>query len=215
MIWWLAARRAGATLLGLLALSVSMLAVQQVILPAPNLAGGYGAGVQAALAMPAVTASLLIASLTGGDPLLESAATRQLPIIERAYLVAFTVVPLCIASVAALASQEALPAASARNVLGMIGIGLLARPILGTAAAAPDPVAYMLFVAVLGQPTAGARPEPWAWPLASAADRPAALLAGVLFVAGITVAPWRGRQCASRGRLSVRTPLGDSPVGSR
>jgi hypothetical protein len=166
VIWWLAARRAGPTLVGLVVLSVSMLAVQQVILPVPNLAGGYGAGVQAALAIPAVTASLLIASLTGGYPVLESAATRQMPIIERAYLVAFAGVPVCIASAAALASQETLPVASARNVLGMIGIGLLARPLLGTVAAASAPVAYMIFVAVLGQPITGARPEPWLgrWP---------------------------------------------------
>ena len=200
MTWWLATRRAGLVLAALIVLTVGLLAVQDVVVPAPNLAGGYGSGVQAGLAIPALVASLVFASLSGGDPDGERTSTRDLAAVERGYVLACAAIPAGIAGLAAAASGEPLPAAAARNVLGMIGIGLLARPFVGARAAASVPVAYMLFVAVLGQPAGAGRAAAWAWPLAAATDRPALLLAGSLFAVGMLV----GLSADVRGPVGAR-----------
>ncbi len=187
MTWWLASRRAGLVLCGLLVLSLGLLAAQTVVLPAPNLIDGYGAGVQAALAMPTLVASLVLASLSGGDPAAEATSTRRLAIVERGYVLGCVAAPVAIVGIAAAATGELLPATSARNMIGMLGVGLLARPLLGARTAAAIPVVYMLFVAVLGQPAGARHAAAWAWPLAPATDRPAMLLAAVLFVSGLVV----------------------------
>ena len=128
-----------------------------------------------------------------GEP--ERATGRWLPLLRLGSAIALTATAVAAVAVGSLGADLAGGLADvARNVAGLVGIGLLSGALLGGGLAWTGPVVYML-VGTYGLYTDWHPPmltTPWIWPARPPHDLGAALCAAFVFAAGIAVATWRG-----------------------
>lgn len=128
-----------------------------------------------------------------GEP--ERATGRWLPVLRLGSAIALTATAVAAVAVASLGTDLAGGLADvARNVTGLVGIGLLSAAVLGGGLAWTGPIVYML-VGSYGLYTDWHPPtltSPWIWPARPPHDLGAALCASVVFAAGIAVAMCRG-----------------------
>ncbi len=181
MRWYLAARRLGTVLVAVAVITILTVAWAGVPLPVPHLGGGVTLGVPAALLLPAGTAVAVVAAFAGAGAHVEGAAARRLPALDRALCCVLVAAAAGVLLVVAVVWHQPLLAAGGRNLAGFVGIGLIARPLLGPRAAPAAPVAAALLVGVFGQAT---DPSVWFWPLRAAGDVFAGAAAGATALLG-------------------------------
>jgi len=128
-----------------------------------------------------------------GEP--ERATGRWLPLLRLGSGIAMTATVVVALAVASIGAHLAGGIADvARNVVGLVGIGLLCATLLGGALAWTGPVVYML-VGAYGLYTDWHPPaltSPWIFPARPQHDLGGALCAAAVFAAGIATATWRG-----------------------
>ncbi len=86
-----------------------------------------------------------------------------------------------------------------RNVLGLVGAGLLMWRAWGRDAALATPIAYALVACVFGSRGNGQSPQPWAWILNDSGDPVALVIAVSLALAGLLASAGTGRVDLARG----------------
>jgi hypothetical protein len=128
-----------------------------------------------------------------GEP--ERATGRWLPLLRLGSTIAMAVTAIVAFAIASLGTHLAGGIADlARNVAGLVGIGLLSAALLGGALAWSGPVVYMI-VGTYGLYSDWHPPaltSPWIWPARPPLDLGAALCAVVVFAAGVAAVTWRG-----------------------
>lgn len=181
MNWYLKTRRVY-WLFGFgLLVSVLTLLFASRALPVPNFAGGGASGVPAAFMIPAAGAAALLASLADSGLGSEKAAVRQVQWMDRALVLAYVGAIAALLLVVGLTQHEPLLICAVRNLLGYIGLGLIARPLLGPLAVSGIPIIAALLVGAFGQ-----RHEHWLlfWPLNSSTSLGSWAIALLLFGTG-------------------------------
>jgi hypothetical protein len=160
-----------------------------------------------ALQLPLVFETVAAAAVTActaspfGEP--ERVAARQLKWLRLA-----TALALSAAAVGAFAAAGAGAHLSGgtldvlRNVLGIVGLGLLCSAAVGAALAWAGPTTYLVVgvYALYTQWHGPALTTPWIWPARPPHDVGAALCAGLVFVAGTVVNAIRGARDTSGAR---------------
>ena len=140
-----------------------------------------------AAAITAITASRM------GDP--ERVAGRWLPFLRLATVLVLTMVAFSALAAAGTGAHLAGGTLDVlRNVAGMTGIGLLCAATLGGGLAWAGPTGYLV-VGVYALYTQWHHPAlttPWIWPARPPHDLGAAICAGLVFTAGMTVFAVRG-----------------------
>lgn len=128
-----------------------------------------------------------------GEP--ERATGRWLPVLRLGSALALTAIAIAALAAASLGAHLAGGIADvARNVTGLVGIGLVCATVLGGALAWAGPVAYMI-VGLYGLYSDWHPPAlttPWIWPARPPHDLGAVLCALVVFAAGTAAATVRG-----------------------
>ena len=123
-----------------------------------------------------------------GDP--ERATGRWLPYLRLADALGLTLA--AVGALAAGAAAAGLPGgtvATARNVAGLAGLGLLCSAVAGGMLAWIGPMTYAL---VADYAIIEAWTTPWTWPARPPHDAGAAVCAGLAFAAGLAVTTLRG-----------------------
>jgi hypothetical protein len=188
MTWYLMARRARALFGAQLGGVVVILLAGTVVVPIP--VGGGGAFL--ALLLPAVLIGAALAAVGENPSGPERVSLRRLPVRDAAVVVvAAAAASGVLAIVAVLAEAGVLPidggltAASARNVLGYLGVGLMAWAIVPRRYAAVVP----LLVAVVSVPVASRyRFTPEVWLLHPHATAASFAAAGACMLVGLLLA---------------------------
>lgn len=181
MNWYLKTRRAYWLFgFGLLVSVLTVLFASRA-LPVPNFASGGASGVPAAFMIPAAGAAALLASLADSGLGSEKTAVRRVPWMDRALVLVYVCAVAALLLVIGLAQHEPLLICAVRNLLGYVGLGLIARPLLGPLAASAIPIIAALLVGAFGQ-----RHENWLlfWPLNPAVSIGSWVIALTLFVTG-------------------------------
>jgi hypothetical protein len=154
----------------------------------------YGA-LQLPLVFETVAATVVVACSASpfGEP--ERVAGRHLP-----WLRVVTAMALSAAAVGAFAAAGAGAHLSGgtldmlRNVLGIVGLGLICAAAVGASVAWAGPTSYLVVgvYALYTQWHGPALTTPWIWPARPPHDIGAALCAGLVFVAGTVLVTIRG-----------------------
>lgn len=184
MTWFVRARHPLAILVVIALATVVSLVLVDVVLPIPQLAGPVTLGVPAALFAPAFSAAAIVAALSESPRPVDEGAARPVRWLDRLFVTASTVLGAVILTVLGVLLEESLLVAGARNLVGYVGIGLLARALVGPRPAAVAPVAVAVFVGTFGQ---SVDPALWAWPLHAAGSTASAVVALGMFVGGAAV----------------------------
>lgn len=128
-----------------------------------------------------------------GEP--ERATGRWLPLLRLGAAIGMTVTAIAAFVAVTVGAHLAGGVADvARNVTGVVGIGLLSAVLLGGGLAWSGPVIYML-VGAYGLYSDWHPPtltSPWIWPARPPHDLGAALCAAAVFAAGVAAVTWRG-----------------------
>jgi hypothetical protein len=155
----------------------------------------YGA-LQLPLLFEAGAATVI--AVTTASPLgdTERAAGRWLPFLRLGTALVLTVTAAGLLAAAGMAGAH-LAGGSLdvlRNVAGITGIGLLCAAVLGGALSWVGPVGYMVtgMYALYGSWHGMPATTPWIWPARPPHDAGAALCAGLVLAAGLTVIMVRG-----------------------
>jgi hypothetical protein len=154
----------------------------------------YGA-LQLPLIFEAAAAVSVVATVAGpfGEP--ERVAGRWLPYLRLAATAALTAAAIGLLTAACTgASLSGGPLDVLRNVVGIIGIGLLCAAALGGGLSWTGPTGYLV-AAVYALYTQWHRPAlttPWLWPARPPHDLGGAICAGLIFACGLAVVTARG-----------------------
>lgn len=170
-----------------LALVLVLVLSGDLALPLPNLLGGPDLALPLALFLPLVVTIVVAYGLTSGDPRLEAVASRPLPALDDLLVLLIALVTLASCGLVGLSMGFDLALASGRNVLGYLGLTLIARRLAGASVAPLLPISFALVCALLGSGP-DAQPRWWAWPIASSETRHAWGLSSALLVLGLVVA---------------------------
>jgi hypothetical protein len=138
--------------------------------------------------LPALTAAGVVGVLRAGDPLHEARSVRPTGSFARLLVLAVVLAAAGVWAVTgAVAAQQDLTVVAVRNLVGYLGVGLLAVRFTAGPGGEAAPLLYAVVVAVLGSPTA-----PWSWPLHGAPGTTALAATASLFAAGLLVGAGRG-----------------------
>lgn len=182
--WYLTVRRARAVLLSAIVLSAVVVILGSRELPIPNLGSGVALTLPLAYLLPAVQGALVVGSIGEPPYAAEQVAVRAPAILDALLIVALLAsVALPLVVVGLLVDDVLL--AAVRNLLGFVGAGLLARPVVGGRGAAVVPVVVSVLLAAFAGADRGAL---WAWPMHPASSLPATVVAVALLCAGMFVA---------------------------
>ncbi|HUC26904.1 MAG TPA: hypothetical protein VMA73_29755 [Streptosporangiaceae bacterium] len=160
-----------------------------------------------ALQLPLVFETLAAAAVTAcsaspfGEP--ERVAVRRLPWLRLATALALTAVAAgALATAGAGAQLSGGTLDVLRNVLGIVGLGLLCAAGVGASLAWAGPTTYLIVgvYALYTQWHGPALTTPWVWPARPPHDVGAALCAGLVFVTGTVVVTVRGARDRSGDR---------------
>lgn len=183
MIGWLRARRVGWWAAVALALAlVAGLATGR--LPSLNVIYRTGEGAPFRLIIPALAATAILTALVSPTPRADRTSTRS-PGREIALAAAVAGGCVILAEVLPIALGTAsAPLTFTRNLLGFLGIGLLARAFLPGAINPLAPLAWVIPTLTLARPEG----DLIAWPLLPSAADPRGLVAAAgLLILGLTV----------------------------
>lgn len=187
MTWFARSRRLPLlTALAVLTVAATCVLVD-ALAPLPTLgsrgpsATASGLGLPAALALPVLTALLVVGTSVSACPDEEVASARPLRLVTVAVLVGLLVVASAVLLLAAGLTDNLLLVASARNLVGTTGLAMLLRRWRAPRHALLVVVVVALATFVLGD---RADPEPWAWLLAAPSSAWAAGVAAALAVTG-------------------------------
>lgn len=148
-----------------------------------RVAAGDALGDALLVIVPSLAAASVIGSMTS-SPLadLEATASRALPPLRLVHLGGL----LGLAALGFLAIGGASDGVLVRDLAGFTGLALLTARLAGSAAAWIVPLGYGALAALVG-------PSPrWAWPVQTATNREAAVIAAVLLALGLGAVAWSG-----------------------
>jgi len=173
---YLCSRRAGLALTLLAVVAVATWLWRRV-------AAGDAFGLSLLITIPPLVAACVIGATTS-SPLadLEATASRALPPLRLGHLGAL----LGLAALGLAAAGGALDGALVRDLAGFTGLALLTARLAGSAAAWIVPLGYGALAVLVG-------PGPrWAWPVQTATNREAVVIAAVLLALGLGAVAWSG-----------------------
>ena len=171
MRWWLRAHRAGA----LLGMVVGLGCFAWVSASGLAFDGSIASPVRAGSAVPlALWLPLgLVAALCWSSSVDDTSGARGVAKRSNSLLLVGFVVAVVVTSLAALipamVDAPQLMTAVARNIVGLVGLAMLAQRRLGAAGASAVTAAYLVIAALLGARTGGSAAW-WAWPVAERLD---------------------------------------------
>lgn len=172
-------------------------AVLRVALAAGWIAPSGPGAAQIPIAVETAVAAIIAATLHSPFGEGERATGRWLPYLRVADALALTAIGVGLLAAAAAAAH--LPGGDreiARNLTGLVGVGVLAATALGGTLAWIGPVAY----GVIAQyALIAAWTTPWIWPARPAGNLDAALCAALAFALGMIAAALRGARDWARG----------------
>ncbi|WP_454084489.1 hypothetical protein [Georgenia sp. Marseille-Q6866] len=185
MIHWLRVHRVVVPTLIVIICAVLSGLIGTTRLPQLNLTGQFYEGFPIRVALPAIGASAVLASLATSTPRAQRAATRPPAMLEILQILAFIALAGLLAEAVTFLTSSGDLGLFTRNLAGMTGAGLLFRRHLGVVVAAIVPVAWGIAMLTFGNPDGD---HLMSWPglptLTSASLLPAALL--------LTVGLWVG-----------------------
>jgi hypothetical protein len=194
MTVWLRARHAAwwATVAVVLALVAGLAAGR---LPSLNLLYRNSEGAPLRLVLPAIVATAILTTLISPTPRAEFTSTRH-PSRDLALSGLLAVTSIAVAEATPLALDNAEnPGTFSRNLLGLLGVGMIGRVFLPAALAPLLPLAWMIPTLTLGSPEG----DVMTWPLlADATDPRGVAAAAVLLAAGLTAEHTRARRIPHR-----------------
>ena len=181
--------------LGTLVLATIVLACAMVnrLVPVPSLGSAPGLGLPAAIATPVVASVLILAGSFSANPRLELSAARALRTIEISMVLAASLISGGLLVVAALLLDNPLLVAGARNLVGMVGVGMVMRRWFDPAHMTVIVIGYAAVNFSLGNRL---RPQPWAWLL----EPPTSLHSWITALGIAAVGIWIGTSHAARQR---------------
>lgn len=165
MNYWLRVRRIHACTSTIFFVILSLVLIDGLYLPLPNLLGGSQLAIPIVLLVPVSLGIVVAWSLMTGDPLVEAVASRPLPLFDLTYVLAIALIALFSSVLINFVTGTDLVLAAGRNTLGYIGLTLIGRHLINVHAAAVLPTGYVLATSPFGSDVAR-QPYWWAWPLA-------------------------------------------------
>jgi hypothetical protein len=212
--WWLLGHRIR-LVVGLVALQTVVLAAVaagwvSVMIPTPFRIGAEPTPLVALV--PLVVVGGLVTGLATDD----IASPRTVARRDQGVLhVALVVSVIGAAIVAALisAGDAAIGAVAARNLIGLTGMALLVRPLVGSAASVGVVAAFLVAAMLFGPGPAGSAGW-WAWPIHAPASGISGVLAGSCLLGGLMVTASRPVLPAGENRVlpSRRSSAGKAGV---
>lgn len=206
MIWYRRSRMFATTwLVSLVSVAIALVA-SEVVIPLPNLVSVLFVPVALSLLLPLAPVVSFGYGLARAQTSLDRAAVRPIAfydLVAAGALVVFAGVLVC----AIGDTRWSLGGAFLRNLVGFIGLLLVAIPVLGTRLAGLAPVAAVLASAMFGTgPNQMARW--WAWPIGAPDSTSAAVGALVTVLVGVlayasTANRVRGWRCSEMSDLGV------------
>ncbi|WP_327175750.1 hypothetical protein OG599_10735 [Streptomyces sp. NBC_01335] len=198
MNWW---HRAHTTPFTAAVLTATMLLVPLLggsSLPIPSLLNGASAGIPVPLVLPAIPAALILQALNRVPHVYDTTAVRPVNRYRAGTLTAAALLATVLGLGASCAADSSMPLAAARNLVGYLGIGLIARYLVGHVYA-PVAIALVPVLCALIGLGPGGRPFSWTWPLHEASSPIAAATSLLLLVGGMVVTTCLGpRRSAPR-----------------
>ncbi|HEX5541509.1 MAG TPA: hypothetical protein VFX60_08080 [Micromonospora sp.] len=167
-----------------MSLSISVLMsviLGETVMPMPSLVSALVVPVVLALLAPLIPVIATCYGLDRAVRRLERLAVRDVVIRDQAAVLAMVAVTAAVIMPIWRAGIWPLGLGYLRNLMGCLGLALLAVPMLGARLAALPPVAAVIISALLGTGMGGAA-KWWAWPIADA-DSWWAFLSGVAILA--------------------------------
>lgn len=191
MRWWIKTwgirETVGATAIAFLAAVV----IGQTAIPVPTVIGGPAGELLVVQLLGVLPVALLLHGFERGDIRIEAVATRSST--YRLLTLAVGAVAACWLLAAALRAADVPQGISlARNITGFLGVALILRAAVGTAAATTLVGVLPLACAAAGW-GAGGGPRPWAWPVHPYNSGIALIEVAVLLAVGCALASQRAR----------------------
>ncbi|RSS72786.1 hypothetical protein [Streptomyces sp. WAC06614] len=185
MIWWLRSRAVAVLAASTLLTALASLAVGNVEIPVPVLAGQAGKFLLADLitVLPAV---LWINGTGRASTASEITAVRPVHRWDTTLAAALATAGLAVTGLAHVVGITGVAVAVGRNIAVYMGIALLLNPIVGPRIAAPLTAVFPLVCAAAGWRSGGGA-EPWALILHRPGSAPAFAAGIILLVAGCVV----------------------------
>lgn len=197
MRWYWKARSGTRALASTAALSVIALVIGSVTMPTLSLAAGV-ASVPFALVLPLGFVAAVLWSLDQGLGPLETSSVRPVSRLDAFVAVVLVTPALIVGVLGPRTGWQSIGDDFARNVIGLVGVGLIARRWLPlTVAGASAAIVVVVSMVVGSEPNN--RPRQWAWVLANGGRGPV-LVASLLAIVGllVTVVPNRTARAAAR-----------------
>ncbi len=186
MKYWARTRHIWGSLPCLAAIRMACLLFGNTPVPALSLLGSYGLTIPLALWLPLAICVYVSWGWVSGDARQEWVASRPIWLLDLVY--GTSVVGLfCLACLWPPSHVDGgLGIATARNLVGYMGLCLIARGLLGSVVAPVLPAAYMLLCTIVGMGP-DRRPYLWGWPLADGHTLWAWAPALTLMILGVVV----------------------------
>ncbi len=186
---------------GVLVVAVDVLASRAAVASVPGRGPEGYTPIPFVMHVPALLASLLVASLSGPFDALECAPSPGLAAARRAHLVGWSAAYSAACLAASINDRQwDLGLSVVRSLLVWLGVALVCGRVLGWARAWIGPIGLFLPVTFVGQDANG-RIAWWFWMDQPAADMHGWLLAGTALLAGVaayTATPWRLQRLPTR-----------------
>lgn len=192
MTLWLRVRRWRLCAACFIGVIVVIVALGDLVASLPALFSVRGLEIPVALLAPVALSTAIGHGLASGDELLESVAVRPIAWLDTAYVTIWMVGLLVVGAAVQTAGLAELGLAASRNGLGLVGLLLVARPVIGAAAAPAAPALAFVLLAFFGSDASG-EPRWWAWTLTPWSDERSWVIGvGLLFVGiAISVRTWQ------------------------
>lgn len=184
-MWWSRVRLLPAVYATVIAVMAAGAFVPSAAVPVP-LVLGTSFPLPIALLLPVVPVLLVLHGQARGDAEAEKVAVRPVWAWDCAAMAGLLALAAVAATVAASYSRP-VGVSMARNVIGYLGLALLARWLAGPGVANVVVALFPFVAASFGIRPSG-HPMPWAWPYHAPESVPAVVLAVALLAAGVAVA---------------------------
>ncbi len=187
MIWWGRVHLWYVCLAATVVCVVAGAAAGDTAITSPSSLLGVSVPLPLSLALPVLTAALLLFALDRGDGPAERAAVRPVREFTAAALGGLVLMAVLLSPLAALTWDAPLAPAAARNLAGSLGTGLIVRQLLSRQLAPAAPIAYVLLCTVVGVSASPRSSEvyPYAWPFAGTGSLLAWVECVLLFAVGV------------------------------
>jgi hypothetical protein len=190
MRWYLASRRLRSLLLVVVLFALISALAGGLVLTLPGIVPGPPLSLPAALLLPSLCSSAVVAVFSADRISAEVLSSRPLRLLDHGSVLALVLVASATLAAAAVIGHAPQLFGAARNVVAFAGVALFLRPVAGDRYVVVVPALATLAIAALGAPV---RNEGWFWFLREAsasswAGAAALLLVGTL----VSLAATRG-----------------------